>query len=431
MADIAFRPADGQVVRQVVRIAVGNTNSTVIRFIVPRFHRGVDMSELVYTINYEDPLGNKYTAEPMEAMRVTVDDVTLRWLVSGTAASAEGVTTFQLAACDGETVVWTSDTGVIEVSAAQQGGASIATADVVQAQLNAYKREMAAILTEIRGLVGSLDTDVDSLIDDLNSTDGGVTELGNGLTSAVARIRSLEGRATAGEADIDTLEGGLAETNVRVSGNGAGSTGLETRVTAAEEALTALQTDTAARLQSMASTMTVIESYGSTLMEVEELTPVENCGFAVYGSGGTAYTPTVKRTGAVCTLEGMLVPTGVTTMDTTKVVVLVLPSWAVPQRHVDIVQQGPDKAVFWMRICGTGEDAGKIQISRMRDGGNYMATTANTGQIPLTASWIAASTDEFDDDIASAEDALTELVEGRTLYGTYNSGALTMTYGTT
>lgn len=120
MPEIIYNADQGADVRKIIRIMQGDTRSHVIRFVVPRYESGVDLSPLVWYIKFVDAEGKPDIAIPSAVYEVTADEVRVRWQVNGVPTDKVGSTRFQLFGVgrdhEGQPVSWASGVGEIEVT---------------------------------------------------------------------------------------------------------------------------------------------------------------------------------------------------------------------------------------------------------------------------------------------------------------------------
>ena len=120
MPEIIYNADQGAGVRKIIRIMQGDARSHVIRFVVPRYESGVDLSPLVWYIKFVDAEGKPDIAIPSALYEVTADEVRVRWQVNGVPTDKVGSTRFQLFGVgrdhEGQPVTWASGVGEIEVT---------------------------------------------------------------------------------------------------------------------------------------------------------------------------------------------------------------------------------------------------------------------------------------------------------------------------
>lgn len=104
-------------------------------------------------------------------------------------------------------------------------------------------------------------------------------------------------------------------------------------------------------------------------------------GWAAYNAEST---PRITRAGALVFLDGMATNTAALAADFTSQIAT-LPEWAKPVIDVHVIQQGSERAIFWLRVHNTGE----VNIMRYRTEEGYTAPAADS-QFPLSMCWIAA-----------------------------------------
>lgn len=120
MPDIIFKADQGAGVRKIIRIMQGDKRSHVIRFVVPRYDSGVDLSPLTWYIKLIGTEGTPDIALPSALYEVTSEDIRVRWTVQGVSTEKVGSVKFQLYGCgkdaEGHVISWTSGAGEIEVT---------------------------------------------------------------------------------------------------------------------------------------------------------------------------------------------------------------------------------------------------------------------------------------------------------------------------
>ena len=120
MPEIIFKSDQGAGVRKIIRIMQGDSRAHVIRFVVPRYASGVDLSPLTWYIKIVDAKNTPDIALPSGLYEVTAEDVRVRWTVNGAYTDVIGSTKFQLYGvgkdADGNVINWTGGAGEIEVT---------------------------------------------------------------------------------------------------------------------------------------------------------------------------------------------------------------------------------------------------------------------------------------------------------------------------
>ena len=121
MPEIIFRADQGAGVRRIIRIMQGDTRSHIIRFVIPRYDSGVDLSGLAWYIHFIDANGVPDIELPSGLYEVTEEELRVRWMLTERLSEISGSTQFRLhgvnADSDGNRVVWISGAGEIEVVA--------------------------------------------------------------------------------------------------------------------------------------------------------------------------------------------------------------------------------------------------------------------------------------------------------------------------
>lgn len=120
MPEIIFKADQGAGVRKIIRIMQGDKRSHVIRFVVPRYDSGVDLSLLVWYIKLVGVDGTSNVGLPSALYEVTDEDIRVRWTVEGVSAAEVGSVKFQLYGsgkdAEGHVISWTGGAGEIEVT---------------------------------------------------------------------------------------------------------------------------------------------------------------------------------------------------------------------------------------------------------------------------------------------------------------------------
>ena len=90
----------------------GDTLTQIVWFTVNRYHDGVDLAQLAWSIHIENAEGTPDVAVPFETPDVRGDKIIIGWLVRGIATAAVGDLTFNLRGVgkdkDGNAIVWNS-----------------------------------------------------------------------------------------------------------------------------------------------------------------------------------------------------------------------------------------------------------------------------------------------------------------------------------
>ena len=120
MPEIIFKADQGAGVRKIIRIMQGDSRAHVIRFVVPRYASGVDLSPLTWYIKIVDAKNTPDIALPSGLYEVTDEELRVRWTVNGAYTDVIGSTKFQLYGvgkdADGNVINWTGGAGEIEVT---------------------------------------------------------------------------------------------------------------------------------------------------------------------------------------------------------------------------------------------------------------------------------------------------------------------------
>lgn len=96
MPEILFRVDQGKGVRKIIRMMRGDSRTHAIRFVIPRYYRGVDLAPLAWYVRYVDAAGEPDVALPSAMYEVTDNELRVRWEVSVSVTEAVGTTRFEL-----------------------------------------------------------------------------------------------------------------------------------------------------------------------------------------------------------------------------------------------------------------------------------------------------------------------------------------------
>lgn len=174
------------------------------------------------------------------------------------------------------------------------------------------------------------------------------------------------------------------------------------------------------QISAAVSAVQALSVYATSVVQEADLELTSD--FVAYDTGDSRV-PIVRRSGAMVFLEGMVKNTVAFNGDDTLRAVATLPSWAWPKADVSVIQQGSSQYIWWLRVNSAD---GTIYISRYRIGTTYVNPVAINKQFPLTACWLAKDAAVYTDEIESATEVITDLVQSVSLSHSYSNGVLTL-----
>lgn len=86
-----------------VDVMQGDSNTMIIRYLVPVMADGIDLTGLNWQIDITNSAGESETIDP--TVNVDIGIIECDWRVGGIATSIDGITTFQLSGVNGD-MVW-------------------------------------------------------------------------------------------------------------------------------------------------------------------------------------------------------------------------------------------------------------------------------------------------------------------------------------